>query len=76
MSPSAEPSTFGSSSKKYEDATSNVKSMSDLDDLMSALDQYDDVDTTAPKEVIEANKAAVSHHEERSDELEIRQLRS
>ncbi|GMI17879.1 hypothetical protein TrLO_g1374 [Triparma laevis f. longispina] len=56
-----EPSTFGSSSKKYEDATSNVKSMSDLDDLMSALDQYDDVDTTVPKEVIEANKAAVHH---------------
>ncbi|GMH85963.1 hypothetical protein TrST_g9958 [Triparma strigata] len=52
--------TFANS-KKYEDATSNVKSMSDLDDLMSALDQYEDVDTTAPKEVIEANRAAVHH---------------
>ena len=56
----SEIATFANS-KKYEDATSNVKSMSDLDDLMSALDQYEDVDTTAPKEVIEANKAAVHH---------------
>ena len=49
------PSTFGVS-QKYEDATSNLKSMSDLDDLMSALDQYEDPDTTAPRDVIEADK--------------------
>ena len=68
--PRPEASTFGVS-QKYQEATSNVKSMSDLDDLMSALDQYDDPDMTAPRDVIEAGQVSwVGPLSKRTDRVE------
>lgn len=43
---------------KYKQATSNVRSMSDLDDLMSHLSTFEDPDQSAPPDVIAANQAA------------------
>ena len=45
-------------SSKYQAATTNVRSMSDLDDLMAALDEYEDPNVAAPPDVIAASKAA------------------
>jgi len=57
-SPSRISSSLPSVEPKKPDSGDNIKGMSDLDDLLAHLDQYEDPVETAPEEVIAASKAS------------------